>query len=1016
MSDDGRSSILASSAVMAAGTTVSRLSGFVRSALLVAALGGGLHAELFNIANTVPNMLYILLAGGVFNAVLVPQLVRSMKQDADGGEAYVNRVVTVAGLFLAVVTVLLVVAAPWVMQLFLSGAYDEPRLAEQRQSVVDFARFCLPQVFFYGMFVLVGQILNARGRFGPMMWAPIANNLIAVSVLATYLLVFGPASGSELFGPFSPGQELLLGLGSTLGIVAQLLVLLPVLRKAGLRFRPRLDLRGTGLGHTLRLGVWTVLFVIVNQIAYTVVVNLASSGPAQAPGEPSTGYTVYSFAFLIVMVPHSIITVSLATAALPRLSALAADGDLPGLARTLTSTLRSALAVIVPFALLLPLVARDTAHVIWGYGAGADTYQNFAPTLALFGIGLVFFTVHYLMLRGFYALERTRTVFLVQCVIALVNVVAAVLLVREATVEQTSPALVLAYAAAYLVGAGVSSAVLARHLGGLGFGPLVRFVLRLVVVAGVATAGAALMTRLLAGLGEDPSLPVALARASAVALVDVVLFVGLATVVPAHGGHRRARHRGAAAPLPLPTLTHPTIGTIGDDPRPRGRTVQHSAGPGDVLADRYLLVDLLTESGNGRFWRAHDQVLERHVALHCLAEDDERAGPLNEAARLSATVHDRRLLRVLDADRRDGIAYVVNEWGSGTSLDILVGSEGPLPPRRAAWIVSEVAEAMAVAHEQRVAHGRLVPENVLIDQTGQVRIIGFCVDAALLGIPTGQLAGDVADLGGLLYFLLTARWAGPSASDTPAALRDHERLLRPRQVRAGIPRTLDTICDQVLNPYDTEEPGQSGVNLHTARGLAVALAEYVGDPTGLIQPAPVGGIAGAGVLAVPERRTHSRPEPETPPEPGPPPGPSSAETTSVVPAVPEAAPVPEETVAFAVPPSVAPEHRARPSPMPSRRSTSPPSAYPRRRSTSRRRPGCRSSTTRRTTCRGWRSGASRPRRPRRSRTRPSAPSSPPPRPTAPPPDRPGPVPLHRPRVSTGPGTTPAPGPAAVSSP
>ena len=372
MSDDGRSSILASSAVMAAGTTVSRLSGFVRSALLVAALGGGLHAELFNIANTVPNMLYILLAGGVFNAVLVPQLVRSMKQDADGGEAYVNRVVTVAGLFLAVVTVLLVVAAPWVMQLFLSGAYDEPRLAEQRQSVVDFARFCLPQVFFYGMFVLVGQILNARGRFGPMMWAPIANNLIAVSVLATYLLVFGPASGSELFGPFSPGQELLLGLGSTLGIVAQLLVLLPVLRKAGLRFRPRLDLRGTGLGHTLRLGVWTVLFVIVNQIAYTVVVNLASSGPAQAPGEPSTGYTVYSFAFLIVMVPHSIITVSLATAALPRLSALAADGDLPGLARTLTSTLRSALAVIVPFALLLPLVARDTAHVIWGYGAGAD--------------------------------------------------------------------------------------------------------------------------------------------------------------------------------------------------------------------------------------------------------------------------------------------------------------------------------------------------------------------------------------------------------------------------------------------------------------------------------------------------------------------------------------------------------------------------------------------------------------------------------------------------------------------
>ena len=524
-----QSGLLASSAVMAAGTTVSRLSGYVRSALLVAALGAGLHAEQFNIANTVPNMLYILLAGGVFNAVLVPQLVRSQKRDADGGVAYTNRIVTAAALFLGAVTLLLVVAAPWVMQLYLSDAYDQPDLAEQRQSVVDFARYCLPQVFFYGMFVLVGQILNARGRFGPMMWAPIANNLIAIGVLATYLVVFGPASGPERFGPFTAGQEALLGLGSTIGIVAQLLVLLPVLRRAGIRLRPRFDLRGTGLGHTLRLGVWTVLFVIVNQIAYTVVVNLASSGPAEAgPGDPATGYTVYSFAFLIVMVPHSIITVSLATAVLPQLSRQAAEQDLGGLGTTLTATLRTALAVIVPFALLLPLVARDTAHVIWGYGAGRETYQTFAPTLALFGVGLVFFTVHYLMLRGFYALEQTRTVFLVQCVIAAVNIAAALLLVREATAEQTSPALVLAYAAAYLVGAGVSTVVLGRHLGGLDVRGTAGFVVRLLLVALPSTAGAWLATRLLAGPGEDPALVVALLRAVAVAAVDVVLFLVLA--------------------------------------------------------------------------------------------------------------------------------------------------------------------------------------------------------------------------------------------------------------------------------------------------------------------------------------------------------------------------------------------------------------------------------------------------------------------------------------------------------
>ena len=382
MSDDQK--ILTSSAVMAAGTVVSRMSGFVRSALLIAALGNGLHGELFNIANTVPNMLYILLAGGVFNAVLVPQLVRALKNDPDGGQAYTDRVVSLAGLFLALVTVLLVLTAPWVMQIFLSDAYDQPELAAQLESVNNFARWCLPQVFFYGMFVLVGQILNARGRFGPMMWAPIANNVVAIATLVTYLLVYGTASAAEQGGAFTPGQEALLGLGSTLGIVLQLAVLVPYLRSAGYRFHPRVDFRDAGLGHTLRLGVWTLLFVLVNQVAYAVVVRLASSGPAETLGNDpdATGYLVYSATFLIVMVPHSVVTVSLATAVLPRMSALAAEGDHPELARTLMLALRNALVVIVPFALLLPLVSLDVAHVIWGYGAGSDHYANFSPSLA----------------------------------------------------------------------------------------------------------------------------------------------------------------------------------------------------------------------------------------------------------------------------------------------------------------------------------------------------------------------------------------------------------------------------------------------------------------------------------------------------------------------------------------------------------------------------------------------------------------------------------------------------------
>lgn len=527
-SADEQDRVLANSAVMAAGTVVSRASGFVRSALLAAALGAQLHADQFNIANTIPNMLYILLAGGIFNAVLVPQLVRAMERDPDGGEAYTNRIVTLAALFLGGVTVLLVVAAPWVMDLFLTGRYDDAALSAQRSSAVDFARYCLPQVFFYGMFVLVGQVLNARGRFGPMMWAPIANNVISMAVLVVYLVVFGPAADPD--GAFTSRQELLLGLGSTLGIAAQFLILVPFLRAAGFRFRPRFDFRHTGLGHTLRLGVWTVLFVVVNQLAYTVVVRLASTGTADSGTDDGTGYSVYSSTFLIMMVPHSVVTVSLATAILPGLSARASAGDHRGLAESLTDTLRSALAVVVPFALLVPVVATDLAHVLWGYGAAADKYQLYAPSLALFGAGLVFFTVHYLMLRGFYAVERTRTVFWIQCAVAATNIAAALVLVRATGSENTSPALVLAYTASYLVGSVLSYGVLLRVLGHLRTSRLVRFLARMLLVAGAATAVAAATDYFLGQAVGSDALAAAALRVAVVSGVDVVVFVVLSRV------------------------------------------------------------------------------------------------------------------------------------------------------------------------------------------------------------------------------------------------------------------------------------------------------------------------------------------------------------------------------------------------------------------------------------------------------------------------------------------------------
>jgi len=248
--------------------------------------------------------------------------------------------------------------------------------------------------------------------------------------------------------------------------------------------------------------------------------------------------------------------------------------------------------------------------------------------------------------------------------------------------------------------------------------------------------------------------------------------------------------------------------------------VHEHTRPGDVLADRYRLTDLLTESKGGRFWRAFDSVLQRDVAVHIIACDDERAPLLRDAARTSATVLDRRMLRVLDIDEADERCFVVNEWGSGTSLDIMLADGGPLSPTVAAWIVAEVADTLALAHDEQVAHGRLVPENVLIDTDGGVRLIGFAVDAALHGLPPSRISTDIADLAGLLYAALTGKWAGVSRSAVPSAPSTHGHVMRPRQVRAGIPRTLDALCDHVLNHGgDTEV---------TAAMLADSLRDFLG--------------------------------------------------------------------------------------------------------------------------------------------------------------------------------------------
>jgi putative peptidoglycan lipid II flippase len=516
--------VLSATGVMAAGTLISRLTGFVRASLLAAAIGLALNAEVFNVANTIPNSLYILVAGGVFNTVLVPQLVRAIKNDPDGGDAYANRIITLGALVLAGVTAVLVLTAPLFLRLMVDGRFfTDPALEPQRDALIAFARLCLPQIFFYGMFVLFGQILNARQRFGPMMWTPIANNLFSIAVIVMYLVVFSeqPATGG-----YTTGQKLLLGLGSTLGIVLQTVLLIPYLKASGFRIRLRFDLRGTGLGHTLRLGMWMVGFVIVNQLAFYVMVHRATSGPAAITDgvSQSSGFTVYANAFLFTQVPHSIVTVSLATATMTFVSGLAADGRLGDVAHEMASTLRLVLAVIVPFAVALVVFGPALATVLFSWGAAAGDTGPLGNTLIAFAPGMLLFSIHYVVLRGFYALEDTRTPFFIQCLIAAVNIALAITLTAVVDPQYVAPVLALAYGGSYAVGALVSLNVLAHRLGGLDRRGLLGFVGRVALAAApaVLVSGAVLFG--LSGAGLDMS-----GRSGSLVLLLVGGVLGLAT-------------------------------------------------------------------------------------------------------------------------------------------------------------------------------------------------------------------------------------------------------------------------------------------------------------------------------------------------------------------------------------------------------------------------------------------------------------------------------------------------------
>ena len=522
--------LLGPSTVMATGTVVSRITGIARDIALAAALGFYLVSDAYSLGNSLPTIIYILVVGGALNAVFIPQLVRRMEKDDDGGNAYADRLITLTGSVLLALSILAVVAAPWIVNLYTPADYPQ----SQYDLAVAFARLCLPQIFFYGAYTMLSQVLNARGTFGAPMFAPIANNIVAITTFVLFIIVAGTSAAAD--GALTTGQVLLLGIGTTAGVVVQAAILVPILRRAGYRWRPRFDWKGQGLGKAAKLAGWTVGLVLVNQITYIVITRLAAQAnvDAAASGATAAGITTYQKAHLVFMLPHSVITISIVTALLPALSRLAHEGKLKEVGEDVAGAMRLVAALVVPIAAMLFVLGSDVSVLLFGYGA-ATTNQAavMGDVVSIFMIGLLPFTLFYVLLRGFYAMEDTRTPFVVTVIFSVIMLALVLWLFTFLTDLGVTSAggpqiagIALGYALAYWCGFVVLWWWLARRLGSLQSGATAWVLLRLLIAGGIAV--------LVAGLTRTATLDLLISDGLNTQLTSLVLIMAAVIVgVPA---------------------------------------------------------------------------------------------------------------------------------------------------------------------------------------------------------------------------------------------------------------------------------------------------------------------------------------------------------------------------------------------------------------------------------------------------------------------------------------------------
>ncbi len=455
----GETSLVRSSGVMAIGTLASRGTGFLRTLVLVYALGVTGVANAYNNANTLPNTVYDLMLGGILTSVVVPLLVNAAKRDRDRGEAYDQRMFTLGTVALLALTVLATLAASLLVDLY-AHAITGP----ERHLMVIFAYFFIPQIFFYGVSSLAGAVLNARGHFAAPMWTPVINNLVVTGVLLMFIATGGIGVRPSSIGA---GQVQILGFGTTLGIIAQTVALIPALRRAGFRWRPRFDFRKAEVAEIRRMAAPLFGYIVTTQVSFLVVQNVANKASVNVG---SDSFSTYSYAWQLFQMPYAIIGISVITALLPRMSAHAADRQYNLVRDDFSTGVRLSSVIVVPAALLLAVLGAPLTEFLFSVGHSSTTVAQaryIGEVFGIFSLGLVPYMMFQLLLRVFYSLHDSRTPMFIGIAVMAVNIAASLLALGLLPSGHVVQGLGVSFGLSNVVGAVVSWRLLSRRLGGL---------------------------------------------------------------------------------------------------------------------------------------------------------------------------------------------------------------------------------------------------------------------------------------------------------------------------------------------------------------------------------------------------------------------------------------------------------------------------------------------------------------------------------------------------------------------